>query len=163
MKVLVLFLITFFLSVFDVSLMPFFDFKGFYPSLLSLYFFVYSMNSEKYNIVYFSVLVGFFQDLFFFNGFGINIFLNLVMGLSLFYLSIKYNKSKYILSVLIVVSFAVLKNIFISLYMNLFFNVNFVLIKFVYDFLYTFTLMLLLYPIFNNMFKSKLFRKGLEF
>ncbi len=163
MKVFVLCLVTFILSVFDISLMPSFDFRGFYPSLLSLYFFVYSMNSEKCNIVYFSVLVGFFQDLFFSNGFGMNIFLNLVMGLSLFYLSVKYNKSKYIVSVLIVVSFAVLKNIFISLYMNLFFNVNLILAKFVYDFLYTFVLMMLLYPIFNNMFKSKLFRKGLEF
>lgn len=163
MKIFILCLITCILSILDVSLMPFFDFRGFYPSLLTLYFFVYSVNVEKYDIVFYSLLIGFFQDLFCHNGFGLNIFLNLVLGLNLCYLSVKYNKSKYILSVLIIVSFAVLKNLFISVYMNLFFNTNINFLMFIYDFIYTFVLMLFLYPMFNSIFKSKLFRKGLEF
>lgn len=163
MKIFILFLITFILSILDVSLIPFFDFNGFYPSLLSLYLFVYSINMEKYDIVFYSLLVGFFQDLFCYNGFGLNIFFNLVLGLTLFYLSAKYNKSKYVLSVLIIVSFAVLKNFFIALYMNLFLNTNIKFFMFIYDFIYTFILMLFLYPIFNSIFKSKLFRRGLEF
>lgn len=163
MKVLVLSFITFVFLVLDTSFAIFFDFNDWYPSIVSLYFFIYSLNNEKYGITFFALFVGFLQDIFFYNGFGVNIFLNLVIGCIVHYLSVKYNKNKYILSIFLVASASLLKSFLVIIYMNIAFGVNIYIVKLLYEFVYTFVVLLFMYPIFNSMFKSKLFRKTLEF
>lgn len=163
MKVLILSFITFVFLILDTSFIVFFDFNNYYPSILSLYFFVYSLNDEKYGITFFALFVGFLQDIFFNNGFGVNIFLNLVLGLLVYYLSVKYNKNKYILSVFLIAGVSLLKSFLVIIYMNIAFGINIHIVKLVYEFVYTFVLLLFMYPIFNIMFRSKLFRKILEF
>lgn len=163
MKVLVLSFITFVFLVLDTSFAIFFDFNDWYPSIVSLYFFIYSLNNEKYDITFFALFVGFLQDIFFYNGFGVNIFLNLVIGFIVHYLSVKYNKNKYILSIFLVASASLLKSFLVIIYMNIAFGVNIYIVKLLYEFVYTFVVLLFMYPIFNSMFKSKLFRKTLEF
>lgn len=163
MKVLVLSFITFVFLVLDTSFIVFFDFNNYYPSIVSLYFFIYSLNSERYDITFFALFVGFLQDIFLNNGFGVNIFLNLVIGLLVYYLSIKYNRNKYILSIFLIASASLLKSFLSIIYMNIAFGINIHMIKLLYEFVYTFVLLLFMYPIFNVMFKSKLFRKILEF
>ena len=79
MKVLVLSFITFVFLVLDTSFAIFFDFNDWYPSIVSLYFFIYSLNNEKYGITFFALFVGFLQDIFFYNGFGINILLSFLV------------------------------------------------------------------------------------
>lgn len=163
MKVLILSFITFVFLILDTSFIVFFDFNNYYPSIVSLYFFVYSLNDEKYGITFFALFVGFLQDIFFNNGFGVNIFLNLVLGLLVYYLSVKYNKNKYILSVFLITGVSLLKSFLVIIYMNIAFGINIHIVKLVYEFVYTFVLLLFMYPIFNIMFRSKLFRKILEF
>ena len=163
MKVLVLSFITFVFLVLDTSFAIFFDFNDWYPSIVSLYFFIYSLNNEKYGITFFALFVGFLQDIFFYNWFGVNIFLNLVIGFIVHYLSVKYNKNKYILSIFLVASASLLKSFLVIIYMNIAFGVNIYIVKLLYEFVYTFVVLLFMYPIFNSMFKSKLFRKTLEF
>ncbi len=163
MKVLILSFITFVFLILDTSFIVFFDFNNYYPSIVSLYFFVYSLNDEKYGITFFALFVGFLQDIFFNNGFGVNIFLNLVLGLLVYYLSVKYNKNKYILSVFLISGVSLLKSFLVIIYMNIAFGINIHIVKLVYEFVYTFVLLLFMYPIFNIMFRSKLFRKILEF
>lgn len=163
MKVLILSFITFVFLILDTSFIVFFDFNNYYPSIVSLYFFVYSLNDEKYGITFFALFVGFLQDIFFNNGFGVNIFLNLVLGLLVYYLSVKYNKNKYILSVFLIAGVSLLKSFLVIIYMNIAFGINIHIVKLVYEFVYTFVLLLFMYPIFNIMFRSKLFRKILEF
>ena len=109
MKFLLLFIIGIFFFLLDISVIPLFTINGSYTSLTSVYFFICCMNIEKYEIVYFSVVIGFLQDVFFINGFGVNIFLNIILGVLFYYVSIKYNKNKYFLSVLIVSIFCIFK------------------------------------------------------
>lgn len=163
MKIFILCLITIILLVLDTSFIPFLGFNNYYPSLLSIYCCVYCFNNEKYNVTLFTVFVGFFQDVFFYNGFGINIFLNLIIGLILSKLSNKYNKNKFILSTLLITFSLLLKSLLITLYVNIALKINVNVIKFYYEFLYTFILVLFTYPLFNSIFKSKLFEKKLEF
>ena len=163
MRIFVLCLTEIVLLVLDKSFIPFFDFNGYYPSLFALYFCVYSLNNEKYNVTLFSIFVGFFQDVFFYNGFGINILLNLIVGLILSKLSNKYNKNKFIVYVLLITFSLMFKSLLITLYINIVLKININVSVFYYEFLYTFVLVLFMYPIFNSIFKSKLFEKKLEF
>ncbi len=163
MRIFVLCLTEIVLLVLDTSFIPFFDFNGYYPSLLTIYYCVYSLNNEKYNVTLFSFFVGFFQDVFFYNGFGINILLNLIVGLILSKLSNKYNKNKFIVYVLLITFSLMFKSLLITLYINIVLKININVSVFYYEFLYTFVLVLFMYPIFNSIFKSKLFEKKLEF
>lgn len=163
MKVFVLFFITFILLILDTSFIVFFDFNNYYPSVLSLCFFIYCLNNEKYGITCLALFIGFLQDVFFYNGFGINIFLNLVIGLSLYFLSVKYNRSNYMLSVFLISCVSLVKSFLVIIYMNIVFKVNILIVTLLYEFIYTFILLLFMYPIFNSIFKSKLFKKMLEF
>lgn len=163
MKYCILFIITFILAILDTSFMPHMSIGNFYPNLLTLYFFIYCLNNEKYSITFFAVYVGFIQEIFFNNSFGVNIFLNLSMGLILLYLSNKYNKNKYILSVFIITVVCMFKNLLVSLYVFIFLGVNVGIFRILNEFTYTFIILLFLYPISNVVFRSKFFRKALEF
>lgn len=163
MKHFVLFMIAIVLFILDTSFMPYMSFKNFYPSLLTLYFFIYCLNNEKYSITFFALYIGLIQDIFFNNSFGLNIFLNLSIGLILLCLSNKFNKDKYILSIFVVTVVSVFKSFVIVIYVFIFLKINANIIGMFYEFIYTFVMLIIIYPIFNAMFKSRLFKKTLEF
>lgn len=163
MKIVVLFLITIFMFILDVSVLPFFTINGYYPSLLSLFFFIYSLNNDKVDIFCFSILVGFFQDVFFYNGFGINILLNLLLGILVYYLLKRYSTSKHIISIFFVICAYVLKSVFIFMYLFLLYGLKLELNQILYEIIYAFIVLLVIYPLLNWLFKSKLFKKVLEF
>lgn len=163
MKYFILFIVTFILSILDTSFMPYMSFGDFYPSLLTLYFFIYCLNNDKYSITFFSLYVGVIQEVFFNNSFGLNIFLNLSIGLMMLYLSNKFNSHKYILSVFVVTAVSMFKNLLISMYVFIFLKINISIIGMFHEFIYTFIIVLFIYPISNVIFKSKFFKKTLEF
>lgn len=163
MKVFILFFISIVLLVLDISFLPFIGFNGFYSSLLTICFFIYCVNSEKYNIVLFSLLTGFLQDIAFYNGFGINILLNLLCGLGLYFISIKCNRNRKVVYIFIISSMSVLKSLFIILYSVVSIRVKFSATGLIYEFIHAFLLSLFMYPIFNSVFNNKLFKKVLEF
>ena len=163
MKFLLLFIICIFFFLLDISVIPLFTINGSYTSLTSVYFFICCMNIEKYEIVYFSVVIGFLQDVFFINGFGVNIFLNIILGVLFYYVSIKYNKNKYFLSVLIVSIFCIFKSFITNIFLMIFLGVGISGLYMIYELIYIFVFSAFLYLFLGRIFKGRLFKKSLEF
>lgn len=65
--------------VFDNTLVPFFAIKGYYPSLLFIFVIFYSINNGSWDGIWIGLFSGLLQDLYFFNGFGINAFNNMLL------------------------------------------------------------------------------------
>lgn len=79
MKKWVLILISIILLVLDNSMMPFLSIKGAFPSLLFMFSIAYSIIRGKNEALFIGVLSGVLQDIFFYNGFGINSLTNMLL------------------------------------------------------------------------------------
>lgn len=163
MKVFILILISIILLIFDVSLLPFFGIGEIYSSSLSIYFFIYCVNNEKYGIVFLSLFVGFLQDIFFHNIFGVNMMLNMIIGVVLYFISIKCNRNRKLFYIFIISFASIVKSLLIILYLLISSKINFNVFDLAYEFAHAFLLSLFMYPVFNSMFNNKLFKKILEF
>ena len=78
MKRFIIVLISILLLILDNSLSPFIAIKGVYPSLLFIFAIAYSIINGKKEAVFIGVVSGLLQDIFFFNGFGINALVNML-------------------------------------------------------------------------------------
>lgn len=65
--------------ILDNTLVPFFEVRGFYPSLLMLFIILYSIVNGSMEGVWLGAFAGILQDLYFINGFGINAFANVLV------------------------------------------------------------------------------------
>ena len=81
MEKLIVILVSIGLVILDNSLVPFFSIKGAYPSLLFVFAIAYSLVNGKEKATFIGVVSGILQDIFFFNGFGVNSLLNLLLCL----------------------------------------------------------------------------------
>ncbi len=81
MEKLIIILVSIALLILDNSLIPFFSIQGIYPSLLFVTAIAYSIINGKEKAVFVGVVSGMLQDLFFFNVFGVNSLLNLLLCL----------------------------------------------------------------------------------
>jgi rod shape-determining protein MreD len=79
MEKLIIILVAIVLLILDNSLIPFFSINGACPSLLFVAAIAYSMINGKEKAVFAGVVSGILQDIFFFNGFGVNSLLNLLL------------------------------------------------------------------------------------
>ena len=79
MEKLILILVSIGLAILDNSIVPFFSIHGGYPSLLFTFAIAYSLVNKREKSVFMGVTSGILQDIFFFNGFGVNCFLNLLL------------------------------------------------------------------------------------
>lgn len=70
-------LVSIILLILDNSLSPFIAIKGIYPSLLFIFSIAYSIIRGKEEGVFIGVVSGLLQDIFFFNGFGVNALVNM--------------------------------------------------------------------------------------
>lgn len=77
MKKIYLVIISIVLLILDTSLVPFFGIKGIYPSLLFIFAIGYSIINGKEEGVIIGIISGVLQDIFFFQGFGANAFVNM--------------------------------------------------------------------------------------
>lgn len=77
MKRVIIILVSIMLLLLDNSLSPFISIKGIYPSLLFTFSIAYSIISSREECVFIGVLSGLLQDIFFFNGFGVNALINM--------------------------------------------------------------------------------------
>lgn len=69
------------LVILDNSFVPFFAVKGSYPSLLFTFAIAYSLINGKKKATFIGAFSGILQDIFFFQGFGVNSLLNLLLCL----------------------------------------------------------------------------------
>ena len=81
MKRLILIGISILLLLIDNTILPYYNIKGAFPSLLFVFAIAYSIVNGKKEAIFIGILSGFLQDIFFFYGAGINIFLNFLLCL----------------------------------------------------------------------------------
>lgn len=81
MKKWILFLISLVLLIFDKSLMPFLSIKEAFPSLLFTFAIAYSIINGKKEAVIIGVMSGLLQDIYFYEGFGVNALINMLICL----------------------------------------------------------------------------------
>lgn len=81
MKRICLIIILVLLLIIDNTLLPSYSISGAFPSLLFVFSMAYSIIRGKNEAVFIGVVSGFLQDLFFFSGFGVNLFLNTLLCL----------------------------------------------------------------------------------
>lgn len=79
MKKVIIILISILLAILDNSFVPFFSIKGAYPSLLFTFAIAYSLINGRKESIFIGVTSGILQDIFFFQGFGVNSLLNLLL------------------------------------------------------------------------------------
>lgn len=79
MERLILILVCIGLTILDNSIVPFFSIKGAYPSLLFTFAIAYSLVNTKEKSIFMGVTSGILQDIFFFNGFGVNCLTNVIL------------------------------------------------------------------------------------
>lgn len=79
MKRVVLIAICLALLIIENTILPYYSIKGAFPSLLFVFAIAYSMINGKWEAVFIGITAGFFQDIFFFNGFGVNILVNMLL------------------------------------------------------------------------------------
>lgn len=77
-KTVILIIILMLLFILDNSVIPFFSIKSAYPSLLYIFAIYYSLNKGYVEAIYIGIFTGFLQDVYFFNGIGINMFTNML-------------------------------------------------------------------------------------
>lgn len=81
MEKLIIIGISIVLVILDNSFVPFFAVKGSYPSLLFTFAIAYSLINGKKKATFIGAFSGILQDIFFFQGFGVNSLLNLLLCL----------------------------------------------------------------------------------
>ena len=79
MKRIVLLIVCVVLLVLDNTILPYYSYEYIFPSLLFTFAIGFSIINGKKEAVIIGVLSGFLQDVFFFQGFGINMFLNMLL------------------------------------------------------------------------------------
>ncbi len=81
MKKLYLIIILIVLLIIDNTLLPYYSIQGSFPSLLFTFAIAYSIIEGKEKAIFMGIVSGFLQDIFFFSGFGVNLFLNMLLCL----------------------------------------------------------------------------------
>lgn len=119
MKKWILVLISIILLILDKSFIPFFAIKGAYPSLLFIFAIAYSIISGKKEAVIIGVLSGVLQDIFFYNGFGINSLINMLLCLLAAIVGENIYKEKKLIPVITSVVFYLIKVLAIGVIFSL--------------------------------------------
>ena len=79
MRKLYLIIILIVLLIIDNTLLPYYSIYGAFPSLLFTFAMAYSIIRGKEKAIFIGIVSGFLQDIFFFSGFGVNLFLNMLL------------------------------------------------------------------------------------
>ncbi|AOR22673.1 rod shape-determining protein MreD [Clostridium taeniosporum] len=111
MEKLIIILISIGLTILDNSLIPFFSVHGVYPSILFTFAIAYSIIYGREKAVFIGTVSGILQDLFFFNVFGINSILNLLLCLFASIIGENIFKTKKLVPVLSMFFITILKYI----------------------------------------------------
>jgi rod shape-determining protein MreD len=90
--------------ILDSTLVPFFAIRGYYPSLLLLFAIFYSIINGSWDGLWIGIFSGILQDIYFFNGFGVNAFSNMLICTAAGFIGIGIFKEKSLIP--IVSSFA---------------------------------------------------------
>lgn len=119
-KVLTLFFICVLFFILDNTLVPFFAIKGYFPSLLLAFCLLYSIFNGSVEGLWLGVFSGMLQDLYFFHGFGINGFTNMLVSAAAGFIGAAIFKEKALIPIMSSLGLSLIKGIlvFSILYIN---------------------------------------------
>lgn len=149
MKKWVVILISIILLILDNSLMPFIAIRGAFPSLLFIFAISYSLINGGREAVIIGVLSGFLQDIFFYNGMGINLLSNLLLCIFAAFVGENIFKNKKLIPVLTMLIVSILKVLLVYLFMKINgdkININIALMSAVYN-------MVVMYFVYKSILK----------
>lgn len=154
-KRIVIILISIILAILDNAFSPFFAIRGVYPSLLFIFSISYSIISGKEEGVFIGVLSGFLQDIYFFNGFGVNMLINMLVCFIAGYIGEGILKEKRMIPSVIVLVATIVKYLIVFIIMYIC-NVKIGFFKGILIGIYNFILMLITYKfIFKRLYVEK--------
>lgn len=148
-KIGLLIIISMLLLILDNSVMPFFSIRGAYPSLLYIFAVYYSLNKGYVESILIGIFAGFLQDIYFFNGIGINMLTNMLTCILAAYVGNLIIREKKLIPVLLSFFLTFIKGtlIFVILYMG---KKYFAYSQVLYNSLYNLVLGFFLYRIIYN-------------
>ncbi|CUU45742.1 rod shape-determining protein MreD [Clostridium beijerinckii] len=154
MEKLIIILISIGLVILDNSLIPFFSIKGSYPSLLFTFAIAYSLVNKKERAVFMGVVSGILQDIFFFNGFGVNSLLNLLLCLLASFIGAGIIKTKRLIPVTSAFFITIIKYAGVMLIFN-FFNIEIQFSKSIIMGVYNGGVMFFVYKLVMNVYDDE--------
>lgn len=154
MEKLIIILVSIGLVILDNSLLPFFQIKGAYPSLLFTFALAYSMILGKEKAVFIGIISGILQDIFFFNGFGVNSLLNLLLCLIASHIGAGIVKNKRLIPVISVFFLTMLKYLGVFVIFH-FLNIEIQLPKSVIMGIYNSVVMFFVYKFVMNIYNEE--------
>ncbi|GEP63163.1 rod shape-determining protein MreD [Clostridium beijerinckii] len=154
MEKLIIILISIGLVILDNSLIPFFSIKGAYPSLLFTFAIAYSLVNKKERAVFMGVMSGILQDIFFFNGFGVNSLLNLFLCLLASFIGAGIIKTKRLIPVISAFFITIIKYAGVMLIFN-FFNIEIQFSKSIIMGVYNGVIMFFVYKLVMNVYDDE--------
>lgn len=154
MEKLIIILVSTGLAMLDNSLVPFFSIRGAYPSLLFTFAIAFSLLNVKEKAVFIGVVSGLLQDVFFFNGFGVNSLLNLFLCLLASFIGAGIIKTKRLIPVVSIFFITIIKyaGIFIIFYLL---NINIQFDKSVFMGAYNSVVMFFVYKLVMNIYDDE--------
>lgn len=148
-KIVMLIIISISLLILDNSVMPFFSIREAYPSLLYIFAIYYSLNKGYLEAIYMGIFTGLLQDMYFSNGLGINMLVNMLTCIMAAYIGNLIIREKKLIPVGLAFFLTFIKGtlIFIILYISKkYFTYN----QVIYNSLYNLVLGFLSYRIIYN-------------
>lgn len=117
-KLLTLIALVLVFFILDNSFIPFFSFRGYYPSILFLFIISFSIINGPKDGVIIGICSGILQDLYFFNGFGVNTLVNMLICALAGLIGTVIFKEKYIIPIIASFLLCILKGllVFVILY-----------------------------------------------
>lgn len=109
MKKWILILISIVLLILDNSFMPFLAIKGVYPSLLFTFAIAYSIINGKKEAVIIGVISGLLQDIYFYDGFGVNALANMLICLLAAFIGENIYREKKLIPTISMIFLSILK------------------------------------------------------
>jgi rod shape-determining protein MreD len=158
-KVVILTILIFVLEVLDNTMVPFMAMYGYYPSLLFLFVICYSLINDRWSALKVGLISGAVQDLFFINGFGVNMLINMLLCVLASEIGGNLFKEKKLIPVLTILGLTFLKGIlvFIVLY---FIGIKVKIYSSAFVAMYSFVLALFVYkPIYKLCQKPYMIKK----
>lgn len=115
MRKTILVLICIGLMILDNTLVPYFDINTYYPSVLFVFALCHSFANDRWDALYIGIFTGLLQDIYFFQGFGVNALVNMLICVAAAIIGESVFKDKKLIPVLSTFVLVMLKYILVSI------------------------------------------------
>ncbi len=158
-KIVTLTILIFVLEVLDNTIVPFLSVYGYYPSLLFLFVICYSIINDRWSALKVGLISGALQDLFFINGFGVNMLINMLICVLAGEIGRNLFKEKKLIPVVTILGLTFLKGVLVYIVLY-FIGIKVKIYASAFVAMYTFVLALFVYrPIYRLCQKPYMIKK----